>query len=392
MRGIFEGMKVMRKILSLVLSGIMSIMSMGVYATDISSGVFGTEYLENAKALEFTWDITESSYWEIYVYNHGAEALTVEVNKGSRNIFMKEILSKQTATIYGEGKFDKGVYTIKAVSSGTENLCGKLSYQITDNVDNLQRKIPENLTDMSGLSGIAGASKNEIATILRPIEIGNVKPVVEKDIPNDNIFILKASPETEAINELFDYGIMKGDPDGNLRLGDAVTRAEAVTMLIRASAKYNDILKDYLYRPVFDDIENHWAEKEISFAYENGLIDGTSTTTFEPERNVTVQEFAKMLVTILGYKERAERRGGFPHGYMVTANSLGLTENLNRATTQNAIRSDVALMISNSLDVPLMKQSVFGDDVKYTVMDGKNGVALETFRTILDSKRFDLNK
>ena len=374
----------MKKLLSLLLVGIMMLSSISVFAEDISSGVFGTEYLEGAKELEFTWDITESSYWELYIYNHSEESLKIELNKGTRNIYKKEVSSKQTAEIYAEEKFDKGTYSIKVVSLGAENLCGKLSYQITNNKDNLQRKIPESLKDMSGM---AGASSNTPIVVFRPTESGNVKLVTDAGkVQPDRIIELKPAPATAAVNELFTYGIMKGDLDGNPRPTDEITRAEAVALLVRTNANYNEFLKDYLYRPTFDDIESHWAAREISFAFDNGLVEGTSETTFEPERKVTIQEFAKMLVTLLGYKERAEQQGGFPHGYIMTASSLGLMDNLNSETTKNALRKEVALMIVNSLDVPLMKQSGFGANTEYIVMDGKNGVALETFRTIFETK------
>ena len=374
----------MKKLLSLLLVGIMMLSSISVFAEDISSGVFGTEYLEGAKELEFTWDITESSYWELYIYNHSEESLKIELNKGTRNIYKKEVSSKQTAEIYAEEKFDKGTYSIKVVSLGAENLCGKLSYQITNNKDNLQRKIPESLKDMSGM---AGASSNTPIVVFRPTESGNVKLVTDAGkVQPDRIIELKPAPATAAVNELFTYGIMKGDLDGNPRPTDEITRAEAVALLVRTNANYNEFLKDYLYKPTFDDIESHWAAREISFAFDNGLVEGTSETTFEPERKVTIQEFAKMLVTLLGYKERAEQQGGFPHGYIMTASSLGLMDNLNSETTKNALRKEVALMIVNSLDVPLMKQSGFGANTEYIVMDGKNGVALETFRTILETK------
>ena len=370
----------MKKIISLVLVGIMMLSSISVFAEDISSGVFGTEYLENAKELKVDLDITESSYWELYIYNHSEESLRIEINKGTRTIYKKEVAPKQTAEIYAEEKFNKGTYTIKAVSLGEENLCGKLSYQITNNKDNLQRKAPESLTDMGG---VVGDFNNTPIVIYRENEIAGIN--TEKVLP-DRIFELKPAPATAAVNELFEYGIMRGDPDGNPRPTDEITRAEAVALLVRTNANYNEILRDYLYRPTFDDIESHWAAREISFAYDNGLVEGTSETTFEPERKVTIQEFAKMIVTLLGYKERAEQQGGFPHGYIMTATSLGLMDNLNKETTKNALREDVALMIANSLDVPLMKQSGFGANTEYIVMDGKNGVALETFRTILEAK------
>ena len=145
-------------------------------------------------------------------------------------------------------------------------------------------------------------------------------------------------------------------------------------------------MNDYLYRPTFNDIENHWAAKEITFAHENALVEGTSETTFEPDKNVSVQEFAKMLITLLGYKEMAEQQGGFPHGYMMTGSRLGLFAGLYLEGPDDVSRKTVAAMLVNSLDVPLMKQSGFGANTEYIVMDGKNGVELETFRTILEAK------
>lgn len=205
----------------------------------------------------------------------------------------------------------------------------------------------------------------------------------------ETIYELSPGPATAAVSELFEYGIMKGDTNGNPRPADEITRAEAVTLLVRTNSNYNDILKDYLYRPAFDDIENHWAAKEISFAYDIGLAEDTGENSFEPERKVTVQEFGKMLVTLLGYKDRAEQLGGFPHGYIMTANSLGLMDNLNVEATEIALREDAALMIANSLDVPIMRMSGFDFGkmtAEFVVMDGKNSTEFETFRTIAETK------
>ena len=194
-----------------------------------------------------------------------------------------------------------------------------------------------------------------------------------------------AATETKA-SELISLGILKGDPDGNMRLDDVITRAEATALITRMNANNNDILNDYLYRPTFNDIENHWAAKEITFAHENALVEGTSETTFEPDKNVSVQKFAKMLITLLGYKEMAEQQGGFPHGYMMTGSRLGLFAGLYLEGPDDVSRKTVAAMLVNSLGVPLMKQSGFGANTEYIVMDGKNGVELETFRTILEAK------
>ena len=52
-------------------------------------------------------------------------------------------------------------------------------------------------------------------------------------------------------------------------------------------------------------------------------------------------------------------------------------------------RATVAVMLVNSLDVPLMRMSGFDfseNTAEFIIMDGKNGVELETFRTILEEK------
>lgn len=187
-------------------------------------------------------------------------------------------------------------------------------------------------------------------------------------------------------SELKEYGILKGDPDGNLRLDDKITRAEAIALLIRANAQMNEIAQRELLDIKFNDVEGHWAVQEICLAHQNGIVDGTSETTFEPERNVTNAEFIKMIVTLLGYKPMTERMGGYPGGYVITANQRGITEGLNLKLDADAVRSDVVKMIANSLDIPIMQQTGFGEDMEYAVMDGKNGVKLITLRTILEGR------
>ena len=116
------------------------------------------------------------------------------------------------------------------------------------------------------------------------------------------------------------------------------------------------------------------------------MAEVTYKTQFEPEKNVTVQEFAKMVVTLLGYKETAEQQGGLPHGYMITAHRLGLFDSLYLEGVSDISRGEAAVILSNALDVPLMKQSGFGAEIEFRIMDGKDGEPLETLRTIIESK------
>ena len=51
----------------------------------------------------------------------------------------------------------------------------------------------------------------------------------------------------------------------------------------------------------FTDIEGHWGRDYIGYYYENGLISGTSATTFTPEAELTDYECVKMLLAVRGY-------------------------------------------------------------------------------------------
>ena len=56
---------------------------------------------------------------------------------------------------------------------------------------------------------------------------------------------------------------------------------------------------------VFADIKGYdWAEKEIEYLYKQGIINGTGKGEFSPERNVTREEFVKMLVVAAGLTEQ----------------------------------------------------------------------------------------
>lgn len=50
----------------------------------------------------------------------------------------------------------------------------------------------------------------------------------------------------------------------------------------------------------FRDIKGHWAELPICEAFEIGIVEGQSETTFQPQANITRVEFAAMLLRTLG--------------------------------------------------------------------------------------------
>lgn len=183
-------------------------------------------------------------------------------------------------------------------------------------------------------------------------------------------------------SDLYKLGIMVGDENGNLRLDSNITRAEVAKMLCVAGS-----IKLSQHSGGFKDVaESYWAYGYINAAKEKGIINGDGSGNFNPNKNITNEEIVKMIVCLLGYGEMAEMRGGYPAGYTALASNLGITNGLKLKAETPAVKRDVAIMIFNALDIPLMaeksKENEEEDDsaVVYVIMDGKNGVPLSTLR------------
>lgn len=200
-----------------------------------------------------------------------------------------------------------------------------------------------------------------------------------------SIVVVSATELTkEQQTDLYSYGIMVGDENGDLRLNDTITRAETVKMICcvgNIDISSNDNLSNDKF---FKDIpQNHWAIKYINNAKTVGIIDGNENGNFKPEDEITYFEIIKMIVSVLGYRPMADARGG----YLMVATQLGLTKSLSIKNESVASRNDVAILISNALDIPIMQQTSFSENAEYQVMNGKNGTKLITLRSILNETK-----
>ena len=193
-----------------------------------------------------------------------------------------------------------------------------------------------------------------------------------------------AGESSDDVSELTKYKIMNGDPDGNMRLHDTLTRAEAVTLMVRMYG-FEPESSDAAPVNKFSDMEDHWACNAAMLACNLGLLSKKDTTVFSPDESILAEEFIKMIVCLLGYKELAEKKGGEPIGYLMQATQLGITKGVMLATGQKITREEAAILLSNSLDIPLMVMTSFSakENNEYAIMDGKNGQEYRTVRTML---------
>lgn len=140
-----------------------------------------------------------------------------------------------------------------------------------------------------------------------------------------------------------ELGILKGTEKG-YELEREVTRAEALTFIWRTvGISFVDIGANM----PFEDVKGHWAEDTILKFYINGYINGTSETTFEPDRSVTGKEFVKILLTAMGY-EGITIENAFDMGKTTELISNNFTETVVHENYP-LLRSDVTRLCHSAL-------------------------------------------
>lgn len=153
----------------------------------------------------------------------------------------------------------------------------------------------------------------------------------------------------DSISTLSQFNILNGYEDGSFRPKTNITRAEFAkiickTFLLETSEKINDEFVDVS--------ENHWARDYIYTTKKLGIINGTSSTTFAPDDNITYEQAIKMVVASLGYNKESTEKGGYPEGYIMVADELVLLDNIKYDPKEHAIRENIVYMIENALHVP----------------------------------------
>ena len=143
-------------------------------------------------------------------------------------------------------------------------------------------------------------------------------------------------------------GFLNGDETGDLRLNERVSRAEAVSLIMRALGK-GEAAADAAYA---DLSAEHWAYGNIAAAVAEDIVSGYPDGTFRPEQPVQLEELLKLLVTALGYTPEG-KPPVYPDDYIQIAGQLGLTENVDAAAGQALTRLQTIQIFNNAFAVEI---------------------------------------
>lgn len=103
---------------------------------------------------------------------------------------------------------------------------------------------------------------------------------------------------TPYLEQVQEWGVMRGDSQGNLHEDRNITRAEFVTLVNRAFG-YEEPSPD---NPFTDVNPNDWFAEDISIARQAGYFNGTSETTASPYALVTREQAAVLLGRCLRFQ------------------------------------------------------------------------------------------
>lgn len=142
-------------------------------------------------------------------------------------------------------------------------------------------------------------------------------------------------------------GIMAGDAGGDLRLSRTVTRAEFITMAVKASPQ-GDQVGEASTSPYPDVPYTHWAAGFVEAGVAAGLISGYSDGTFRPASSITLAEGATIALGLLATPPRTTPRLSSPQ--MALYHSLSLDKGLTaQAASAPLTRHDAMYLFYNLL-------------------------------------------
>ena len=160
--------------------------------------------------------------------------------------------------------------------------------------------------------------------------------------------VLAIDTNDEKATVLAALDIMAGDENGDLNLGQSVTRAEFSTMAVRAHTTGRYTSASTGVSPYYDVPASHWASGYVATATQLGLVTGYLDGLFRPDQTITLEEGVSIVLQLLGYSA-SDFPGGWPASQMTAYHTLGLDEGMTAAQGQPLTRRDTQQLFYNLL-------------------------------------------
>ncbi|MDO5398927.1 MAG: S-layer homology domain-containing protein [bacterium] len=160
------------------------------------------------------------------------------------------------------------------------------------------------------------------------------------------------------ITSLSEAGIINGYEDNTFRPQNYINRGEFAKIFCTALNITKCTGKSFSDVPA-----DSWASKYIDALCSSEIIDGFEDGTFRPNDNIRLKDAIKMIVCAQGFAEKAEKKGGYPHGYIMIAHANGYMYNISLNNESELTRSQAAVLLYNAMNAQLyqLEKRVYGD-------------------------------
>jgi len=166
-----------------------------------------------------------------------------------------------------------------------------------------------------------------------------------EDVAADNEYL------AEAIDLLNYMGVAKGVSETKFGTDELVTRQQFALFIYRMMKGGKDAPANGANSTNFTDLVDPTYNYAISWAYQNNIVSGRTSTTFDPKGAITLQEAYAMIVRALEYEADGEKLA-YPFGYIEVAEkeTVNLPEGLASSVdaTDALTRGDMAILLYNA--------------------------------------------
>lgn len=161
----------------------------------------------------------------------------------------------------------------------------------TVDTQGLVRAIREGKTVIRAMNADGSVSDSCFVTVLK--EDGSPSAAAPVILLTD----IAGSWAQKNIEQMVEFGVLSGYPDGTFLPKKTVTRAEFVTMTVKTLEKLERVNGGFDSGPApFGDTAHSWAKDYISKAVACGFVEGYSATEFGPDDEITREQMAAMIV------------------------------------------------------------------------------------------------
>lgn len=161
-------------------------------------------------------------------------------------------------------------------------------------------------------------------------------------------------PNQQAINYLYELGVIKGYEDGTFKPNNNITRAEFTKIVLLADDQNNF---DSTPSDCFDDIDKQeWYAQYICYAKSKKIVSGYEDETFKPANNITYVEAAKIILETLTSKNFSTEDEVWYYEYIKYLNQNKFAPDSIKNLDQPVTRAEIAEIIwriqKNKTDLP----------------------------------------